>query len=161
MADKLGNNNNLIETGKTVIFYTAGVYNYSYVESVKLVTATMFYKKCCRQITSRKWILIHSLCSLIFILHITLMGLFDANPEHTVSSKMKMKLLETEHFPVVFKLCIKPGGYDLGKLNQFGYQTATHYFYGRSLYNSSLVGWAGHREDGTVMSTAEGNLCQH
>ena len=107
--------------------------------------------------TSRKWILIHSLCSLIFILHITMMGLDDANPEHTVASKMKMKLLEMEQFPVVFKLCIKPGGYDLDKLQQSGYQTTTRYFYGRSRYNSSLVGWAGHREDGTVMSTAEGN----
>ena len=92
------------------------------------------------------------------------MGLYDANPEHTVSSKMALKLHEMERFPVVFKLCIKPGGYDLEKLNQYGYQTATDYFYGRSMYNDSLVGWAGHKEDGTVMSTAKGevfwrNLC--
>ena len=84
-----------------------------------------------------------------------MMGLDDANPEHTVSSKTRMKLLEMEQFPVVFKLCIKPGGYDLDKLQQSGYQTATQYFYGRSRYNTSLVGWAGHKEDGTVISTEE------
>ena len=124
------------------------------MESVACERASMF----CHQMTSRKWILIHSLCSLIFILHISMMGLDDANPEHTVSSKTRMKLLEMEQFPVVFKLCIKPGGYDLDKLQQSGYQTATQYFYGRSRYNTSLVGWAGHKEDGTVISTAEGNV---
>ena len=109
--------------------------------------------------TSKKWILIHSLCSLIFILHITMMGLYDANPEHTVASKMPLKLHEMARFPVVFKLCIKPGGFNLEKLNHFGYQTATDYFYGQSMHNESLIGWAGHNEDGTVMSTAEGNVC--
>ena len=74
----------------------------------------------CWQMTNKKWILIHSLCSLIFIVHITMMGLNDAYPELTVSSKMTLKLHELEQFPVVFKLCIKPGGYNLTKLNQFG-----------------------------------------
>ena len=118
----------------------------------------MVYAKYCLQTTKRKWILIHSLCSLIFILHITTMGLDDANPEHTVSSKKAVKLNEMEAFPVVFKLCIKPGGYDLEQLNKFGYQTATHYFYGQSMYNTSLVGWAGHNENGTIKSTVEGSV---
>ena len=122
-----------------------------------MVTATMYNGKFCRHITNRKGILIYSLCSLIFILHITLIGLYEANPEQTVASKSALKLHEMEQFPVVFKLCIKPGGFDLDKLNQFGYQTATHYFSGESMYNTSLIGWAGHNEDGTINSTAAGD----
>ena len=70
---------------------------------------------------------------------------------------MALKLHEMEKFPVVFKLCIKPGGFDLDKLNRFGYQTAKHYFSGLSMYNDSVIGWAGHNKDGTVNSTATGH----
>ena len=147
----------LIETGKTVILCTSSIYNFSEVQRFKLVTTTMYNRKFCQHITERKGILIYSLCSLIFILHITLIGLYQANPEQTVPSKMALKLHEMEKFPVVFKLCIKPGGFDLDKLNRFGYQTAKHYFSGLSMYNDSVIGWAGHNKDGSVNSTAAGH----
>ena len=58
-------------------------------------------------------------------------------------------------FPLVFKLCFKPG-LDLNALTEVGYDGVENYFNGRSRYNSTAVGWAGHHENGSIIGDVEG-----
>lgn len=49
-------------------------------------------------------------------------------------------------FPIIFKICIKPG-FNLLALAEAGFDTTYGvygYFSGQSRYNQSLIGWAGH-----------------
>ena len=66
----------------------------------------------------------------------------------------KRKLSEIE-FPVVFKICINPGFYE-DQLNKAGYSKVGFYFDGISKYNDSIIGWAGHTEDGGVYGNVTG-----
>ena len=60
-------------------------------------------------------------------------------------------------FPVVFKICITPG-FDAKNLKFVGYSSVYNYFAGESRHNSSLIGWAGHTQEGTVLTDVAGAL---
>ena len=60
-------------------------------------------------------------------------------------------------FPVVFKICIKPG-FNSDGLKYVGYSDIWSYFVGESRYNSSLIGWAGHTKEGTAFSDVAGHI---
>ena len=64
------------------------------------------------------------------------------------------KLSEIE-FPLIFKVCMKPG-FDDQALNDMGYANNMAYFTGQSRFNSSIFGWAGHTPDGKVLSNVSG-----
>ena len=38
----------------------------------------------------------------------------------------------------------------------FGYLDEWYFFYGRSKFNDSTIGWAGHSRDGPLFDSAEG-----
>ena len=86
------------------------------------------------------------------------MGLDKIFPEHTEAIKKVTKLQEIDQFPVVFRLCTKPGGFQQAKLEQEGYQDAKDYFFGRSKYDDDLVGWAGHNADGSTRNGVAGRF---
>ena len=60
-------------------------------------------------------------------------------------------------FPVVFKVCLKPG-FNSTYLKEEGYNGISGYFVGESKFNSSLVGWAGHNNDSGVTGTVQGEF---
>ena len=57
----------------------------------------------------------------------------------------EIKKIELKELPVVFKICPQPA-FNVTALRSEGYEDVFHYFLGRSLYNNSVYGWAGHSE---------------
>ena len=79
-------------------------------------------------------------------------------PEHTEPLKKVVRLQDMDRFPVIFKLCIKPGGFDQARLKEEGYQDAKSYFFGESRYNNQSYGWAGHNKDGSTRAGVKGRV---
>ena len=50
-------------------------------------------------------------------------------------------------FPLLAKVCVRPG-FDMLALRKAGYNSTDSYFTGKSKFNSSVIGWAGHTQDG-------------
>ena len=57
-------------------------------------------------------------------------------------------------FPLLARICIHPG-FDMPALRRAGYNNADGYFSGNSRFNRSVVGWAGHTQDGKVVGKVE------
>lgn len=73
----------------------------------------------------------------------------------TTSRVSKTYLNELDSFPVVFDFIVKPG-FNVEKLNETGYKDNDDYFYGRSKFNSTVIGWGGHGESGEVLGSVQG-----
>ena len=88
------------------------------------------------------WILVNAICA--FILTFQLCILLDdyINPTVTHTWEKDVKLEELE-FPVVFKICLIPG-FNTTALNEAGYDDSWSYFQGKSKFDNSTYGWAGH-----------------
>ena len=67
------------------------------------------------------------------------------------------KNVTIQDFPVVFKICIQPG-FAAETLKTVGYSDIHSYFLGESLYNRSLIGWAGHTQEGAAFTDVAGDL---
>ena len=52
-------------------------------------------------------------------------------------------------FPLLARVCVRPG-LDMLALREAGYNSTDSYFTGKSRFNSSVIGWAGHTKDGKV-----------
>jgi hypothetical protein len=113
---------------------------------------------CFKQIKIHPWYLIHSICFIAFAIHLFILGQIQINPPQT-ETLMEVRKLENVEFPVNFKICFKPG-LNITKAKKFGYESVSRYFKGCSMYNESVIGWAGHTEDGAVLSTPEGRQKQ-
>ena len=57
-------------------------------------------------------------------------------------------------FPLLTRVCIRPG-FDMPALWRAGYHSTDGFFSGKSRFNSSVIGWAGHTEDGEVVGKVE------
>ena len=99
-------------------------------------------------------ILLNIGCLVAFTIQISLLTYNQVNPTQTVTSTVRKNLSDMD-FPVLFKICIKPG-FNTTALKEVGYAGEWEYFAGISRYNSSLVGWAGHGEDGRAVSNVTG-----
>ena len=77
------------------------------------------------------------------------------NMLNETTTNIKVNDMSTLPFPCVFRLVIRPG-YNRTKLNNAGYEGVEKYFLGQSKYNMSMVGWAGHSEDGGILGTVQG-----
>ena len=42
------------------------------------------------------------------------------------------------------------------RYTEYGYKDNFEFFYGRSTHNSSIFGWNGHTENGSILSSIEG-----
>ena len=69
-------------------------------------------------------------------------------------------MLVDVEFPVLFKLCVKPA-FNQTELEAAGYENSWGYFKGESMFNSSIIGWAGHTRDGQIVSDVSGKLGNH
>ena len=80
-------------------------------------------------------------------------------PTQTVVNHRNLNLSSLGRFPVVFKVCIKPG-YQLSAVQEAGYEEVAYYFIGRSKYNKRHISWAGHTSQGEVISNVSDILAR-
>ena len=72
------------------------------------------------------------------------------------NTQVETKPLQGRDFPLIFKICPQPGFRAKDVFKENGYKTAFNYFYGRSMFNKTIYGWAGHKNDSSgPLSTAE------
>ena len=64
--------------------------------------------------------------------------------------------LDEIEFPVLFKVCITPA-FKIEKIIESGYSNLYMYFMGKSRFGK-IYGWAGHRENGSEVSSPESIL---
>ena len=80
-----------------------------------------------------------------------------ANPTELKTSMSKESLSSFEVFPLLGRLCVKPG-LDVAKLTSYGYADPSSFYMGVSRFNDSVLGWSGHMENGSVFSIKGKNV---
>ena len=103
-------------------------------------------------ISSSKWLWrgIYICCTLALVYHIgnLLEGYINPTVTNTV---VEEKDIEDMDFPLIFKICIKPG-LNLSASEELGYSGSPYdYFAGKSKFNHTIFGWAGHSENSTIL----------
>ena len=95
--------------------------------------------------------------SIVFLVHISSIGYHTLYPEVPEIVVSKKNLNEID-FPITFRIC----AYDLkdtvSRYKSFGYAHYGDYFRGRSMFNDTLYGWAGHDQNGSVLGNVEGEM---
>ena len=74
------------------------------------------------------------------------------------SVKTYKKDLKDIDFPMTLRLCLQLETIDGNDKNikPFGYRNIREYFRGKSVYNDSIMGWAGHLENHSSLGSVEG-----
>ena len=94
---------------------------------------------------------------IIFLAHISSIGYSTLYPEVPEIVVYKKNLNEVE-FPMTFRIC----AYELrdaqSRYQSFGYESHWDYFQGKSMFNDTLFGWAGHDQNGSVLGKVEGEI---
>ena len=99
------------------------------------------------------------ICFITFLTHISFIGYYELFPMET-STRFSERKLDAIDFPILFKICINPA-FDDEKLKQFGYSSLWYYFEGRSRWSNKkkrIYGWSGHIENGSTVSSVQGNI---
>ena len=98
---------------------------------------------------SNNWfnILVNLVGTLCLVVHVFLIGMTQLNPTETLTT-LETNTLDQMDLPVLFKICISPPA-NLTLLKSVGYKDLRNYILGRSAYNASIYGWAGHTPEGS------------
>ena len=75
------------------------------------------------------------------------------HPSQQTTDIREMKLINMD-FPVIFKICINPS-FNQAAIREEGYAGVKTYFRGRSRFNSSIYGWAGHTNTSEPRDTVD------
>ena len=92
---------------------------------------------------------------IIFLIHICSIGYHILYPEVPEIVVYKRNLREVD-FPMTFRLCVHELNDTRSRYQRFGYRHYGDFFRGRSMYNDSVYGWAGHSKNGSVLGNVEG-----
>ena len=95
--------------------------------------------------------------SVIFLMHISILVYYILNPEIPEILVSKKNLNEIE-FPMTFRICAFELNDTVSRYKLFGYNNHDDYFRGRSMFNDTLYGWAGHDQYGSVLANVEGEI---
>ena len=100
---------------------------------------------------SNNWfnILVNLVGTLCLVVHVFLIGMTQLNPTETHTT-LETNTLDQMDLPVLFKICISPPA-NLTLLKSVGYKNLMSYILGRSAYNASIYGWAGHTPEGSPL----------
>ena len=98
---------------------------------------------------------IQSILVIICVLHICSIVYLNANPRLPNIIRYK-KDIEDIEFPISFILCINPKKNSIEKMKTFGYVDEWSFYSGKSMFNDSIIGWAGHSKNGPIYESAEG-----
>ena len=93
--------------------------------------------------------------SIIFLIHISSIGYYTLYPELPELVVSKKNLNEIE-FPMTFRLCAFELNNTVSRYQSYGYARYGDYFRGRSMFNDTLYGWAGHDKNGSTLGNIEG-----
>ena len=100
---------------------------------------------------------INTFCFAAFLTQLFYVGIGQLSPSKPLTTVEKLILSEIE-FPVVFKICVYKDTNEEETFKKIGYQDLEGYFIGQSIFNNSVIGWAGHKENGDAFGTVEGKL---
>ena len=89
----------------------------------------------------------------ICVIHICNIGYSNLHPDVPDIVVYKRNLKEID-FPLSFRLCIFSK--DSAKFQIVGYKNEFNFFKGQSFFNHSLIGWNGHRQNGSTVGSYEG-----
>ena len=95
--------------------------------------------------------------SIIFLVHISSIGYHTLYPEVPEIVVSKKNLNEID-FPITFRICAFELNDTVSRYKLFGYNNHDDYFRGRSMFNDTLYGWAGHDQYGSVLANVEGEI---
>ena len=90
-----------------------------------------------------------------FIMHIGILIHNKLNPALPEVRYYKKDLKEID-FPTTYQICISEKKDYTKKYWDLGYMDLFEFFNGNSRFNDSVVGWAGHTENGSSMGSVEG-----
>ena len=103
------------------------------------------------------YMLLNVLFFIFFIIHVSNIGyqsMYPAVPEIVVYKK---ELSEIE-FPLLFRICLFEHQNKTDRFQKYGYNDVVDYFNGVSKFNRSMLGWAGHAENGTTLGSVAGKF---
>ena len=96
------------------------------------------------------WIFTNSVFLIAFIAHMSFILYYILHPS-TPSVRHGSKRLKDIKFPLDFSICFYD--YERNRFKNYGYLYDQRLFRGDSAFNKTIVGWNGHRENGsTIMS---------
>ena len=75
------------------------------------------------------------------------------HPTELNTEMVKVSLEDHRPFPLTCKICVRPG-YDKEELKKVGYEHCVGYLFGHSRHNKTILGWAGHTENGHTLNVA-------
>ena len=97
--------------------------------------------------------LINTLCIFAVVTQLAF-NLRDFFFPQLTNTRVETRDLQGDNFPLIFRICIQPA-FNKTALEETGYGHAFRYFQGRSMFNKSLFGWAGHTNDSSTYGTVE------
>ena len=89
-------------------------------------------------------LIINIICLIVFLVQVFFVTFRLAFPSHTNPMMEKVDLASIP-FPVSFKICLKRHSGEDVIFKRQGYNNLASYFKGESIYNASIIGWAGHQ----------------
>ena len=101
------------------------------------------------------WFFVNSLCVLAVLTQLAF-NFRDFLFPRLTNTRVETKSIQDQQFPLIFKICIKPA-FNKAALEEtgYGYGGIFRYFVGRSIFNTSIYGWAGHTNDSGTYGTVE------
>ena len=102
-------------------------------------------------------IILSSIFGIAFTVHISVLIYTKLNPSLPEVKYYNKKLKDID-FPIAFQFCIEEKNTDakIKLANGLGYRDLFDFFRGKSLFNNSIVGWSGHRKNGSTIGSVEG-----
>ena len=118
---------------------------------IELSGLIMFERRSCKEILL---ITMKSILPIACVVHIGFIGYNIVYPD-IPSIHVYDKQLSEIDFPISFRVCAHESNKSK-EYKKYGYYGKGEFFSGKSMYNKSLIGWAGHSENGSTLSTFKG-----
>ena len=108
----------------------------------------------CPSLSKISWTLVNIACILAGLIQLGFIIEGFIKPS-LLNTSVKEVNLHDLNFPIEMEICASPG-FNETALEQMGYEPGIwNYFFGRSRFNSSIVGWAGHTANFEVWGSVE------
>ena len=98
---------------------------------------------------------LHGILAVSFLVHISYIGYFIVYPDQPDIKVFKTELKNID-FPLSFFLCAKEHENVNARYKKYGYNDIHDFFGGKSMYQDNVIGWKGHKPNGTTFDSFEG-----
>ena len=113
-------------------------------------------RKTINQIKLRFPIFINVVFSLVLFVHVAFIGYGIKYPAHPSTKMYQKPLHELKEFPVTFQICVKEKNNSHSRYIRLGYEDIWSFYKGVPYFDGVLVGWAGHDEYNSTISSVKG-----